>query len=57
MRATTEESPRIAYCDCGAALAGDSDTRLFEAAQEHVVAAHPQLLLGKQALANELASR
>jgi hypothetical protein len=35
---------RIAYCECGAQLAGDSQQELFEAAQRHLAHHHPQLL-------------
>jgi O-acetyl-ADP-ribose deacetylase (regulator of RNase III) len=35
---------RIAYCECGAQLAGDSEDQLFEAAQRHLAHHHPQLL-------------
>jgi hypothetical protein len=35
---------RIAYCECGAQLAGDSEHDLFNAAQRHIAHHHPQLL-------------
>jgi hypothetical protein len=35
---------RIAYCECGAALKGDSEEGLYEAAQLHLAQHHPQLL-------------
>jgi hypothetical protein len=35
---------RIAYCECGAQLAGDSERELFDAVQRHVAHLHPQLL-------------
>jgi hypothetical protein len=35
---------RIAYCECGAQLAGGSRQELFEAAQQHLAHHHPQLL-------------
>ena len=35
---------RIAYCECGAQLAGDSEEELFDAAQRHLAHHHPQLL-------------
>jgi hypothetical protein len=41
---------RVAYCDCGAGLAGASGKELFEAAKLHVARAHPQLLLGSESL-------
>jgi hypothetical protein len=40
----TEGHRRIAYCECGAQLAGDSDQDLFAAAQRHIAHHHPQLL-------------
>jgi hypothetical protein len=35
---------RIAYCECGAQLAGDSQEELFDSAQRHLAHHHPQLL-------------
>jgi predicted small metal-binding protein len=35
---------RIAYCECGAQLAGNSEEELFQAAQLHIAHHHPQLL-------------
>jgi hypothetical protein len=35
---------RIAYCECGARLAGGSREELFEAAERHLARHHPQLL-------------
>jgi hypothetical protein len=35
---------RIAYCECGAQLAGDSQEELYDAAQRHLAHHHPQLL-------------
>lgn len=35
---------RIAYCECGAQLSGDSERELFNAAQRHLAHHHPQLL-------------
>jgi hypothetical protein len=35
---------RIAYCECGAQLAGDDEHELFSAAQRHIAHHHPQLL-------------
>lgn len=35
---------RIAYCECGAQLAGDTEEELFSAAQRHLAHHHPQLL-------------
>ena len=39
-----ERHLRIAYCECGAQLAGGSKQELFEAAQRHIAHHHPQLL-------------
>ena len=35
---------RIAYCECGAQLAGDDESELYSAAQRHLAHHHPQLL-------------
>jgi hypothetical protein len=35
---------RVAYCECGAQLAGDDEHELFSAAQRHLAHHHPQLL-------------
>jgi len=35
---------RIAYCECGAQLAGDDERELFLAAERHLAHHHPQLL-------------
>lgn len=35
---------QIAYCECGAQLAGESRLALFEAAERHVAHHHPELL-------------
>lgn len=35
---------RVAYCECGAQLAGDDEQELFAAAQSHLAHHHPQLL-------------
>ena len=35
---------RIAYCECGAQLQGDSEQELFDAAQAHLAHHHPELL-------------
>ena len=35
---------RIAHCECGARLAGDSQEELFAATQRHLAHHHPQLL-------------
>jgi hypothetical protein len=44
MTTITEVHRRIAYCECGAQLAGDSERELFDAAQRHLAHHHPQLL-------------
>ena len=41
---TKNSQRRIAYCECGAQLAGDSQDELFEATQRHLAHHHPQLL-------------
>jgi hypothetical protein len=40
----TEQHSRIAYCECGAQLAGSSEQDLFDAAQRHLAHHHPQFL-------------
>jgi hypothetical protein len=42
--ATFEEHSRIAVCECGAHLAGESRGQLFDAAQAHLAHHHPELL-------------
>jgi hypothetical protein len=42
--AITKERSRVAYCECGALLAGDSEGQLFDAAQAHLAHHHPELL-------------
>jgi hypothetical protein len=42
--AMTKTARRIAYCECGAQLAGESDSALFVAVQQHLAHNHPQLL-------------
>jgi hypothetical protein len=44
MTPITEVHSRIAYCECGAQLAGGSKQELFEAAQAHLVHSHPELM-------------
>jgi hypothetical protein len=39
---------RVVYCECGTGLSGGSDIELFEAVQQHIEIAHPQLLLGRE---------
>jgi hypothetical protein len=41
---TQNRHRRIAFCECGAQLAGDSEQELFEVAQRHLAHHHPQLL-------------
>ncbi len=42
--ATVAEHRQIAFCECGAQLAGDSGLALFAAAERHVAHHHPELL-------------
>jgi hypothetical protein len=42
--AVIEGNRRIAYCECGAQLAGESEQELFDAVQQHLAHHHPQLL-------------
>jgi hypothetical protein len=44
MTASKNGHRRIAYCECGALLAGESQEELFEATQRHLAHHHPQLL-------------
>gem|GEM_PF-2676855 len=44
MSSIDEGQLRIAYCECGARLAGGSEQELFEATQRHLAHHHPQLL-------------
>jgi hypothetical protein len=44
MTATVEGQRRIANCECGAQLTGDTDPELFNAVQLHLAHHHPQLL-------------
>jgi hypothetical protein len=44
MTAITEGQHRIAQCECGAQLAGDSDGELLDAVERHLAHHHPQLL-------------
>ena len=44
MTTIDEEHSRIAVCECGAQLTGDSRAELFEAAQSHLAHHHPRLL-------------
>jgi hypothetical protein len=42
--ATVEEHRQVAFCECGAQLAGDSRLDLFQAAERHVAHHHPELV-------------
>lgn len=44
MTTVKNSNRRIAYCECGAQFAGDSEQELFDAAQRHLAHHHPQLL-------------
>ena len=44
MTPINEQPSRIAYCECGARLVGESQQELFDAAQLHLAHHHPQLL-------------
>jgi hypothetical protein len=44
MTPVNEQHSRIAFCECGARLAGNSEDELFEAAQAHLAHHHPELL-------------
>jgi hypothetical protein len=41
---TVEEHRQVAFCECGAQLAGDSRLELFQAAERHVAHHHPELV-------------
>jgi hypothetical protein len=58
MTPINEQPSRIAFCECGAQLSGDSEHELFDAAQQHLAHHHPQLrgalgLDGVQPMAEE----
>jgi hypothetical protein len=42
--ASITEHRRVARCECGALLVGDSEQELYEAAELHLARHHPQLL-------------
>jgi hypothetical protein len=42
--AIVEEHRQVAFCECGAQLAGDSRLDLFQAAERHVAHHHPELV-------------
>jgi predicted small metal-binding protein len=44
MTSIDEGKQRIAYCECGARLAGNSEQELFDAVQQHLAHHHPRLL-------------
>lgn len=44
MTTINEGNQRIAYCECGARLAGNSEQELFDAVQQHLAHHHPRLL-------------
>ena len=44
MTTIEEGHRRIAYCECGAQLSGESELELFNAAQRHLAHHHPELL-------------
>jgi hypothetical protein len=41
---TSSGNRRIAFCECGAQLAGETEEELFAATQRHLAHHHPQLL-------------
>ena len=44
MTTINEQHQRIAYCECGAQLAGGTEQELFDAAERHLAHRHPELL-------------
>ena len=42
MIVSTGKRQRIAYCECGARLAGGSAEELLDAAERHIACRHPQ---------------
>jgi hypothetical protein len=44
MTTIDEQDQRIAYCECGAQLAGGTKEELFDSAQRHLAHRHPELL-------------
>jgi len=44
MATVNEGHRRIAYCECGAQLAGGTAQELFDAVEQHLAHHHPQLL-------------
>ena len=45
MTVSTGEQQRVAYCQCGTRLAGDSEGELFQAAERHIAERHPSLIV------------
>ena len=43
-QAVAESSRRVAVCECGAQLVGDTREALFAAAERHVAHHHPELV-------------
>lgn len=44
MSPVNRQHSRIAYCECGAQLRGNSEQELFDATQAHLAHHHPELL-------------
>ena len=42
--ASDSKHRRIAFCECGAQLVGESEQELFDAAERHLAHHHPQFL-------------
>jgi hypothetical protein len=49
MIASTGKRQRVAYCECGARLAGGSERELFEVAERHIAGQHPGWLPTRRA--------
>jgi hypothetical protein len=49
MIASSAKRQRVAYCECGARLAGGSQGELFEAAERHIACHHPHWLPARRA--------
>lgn len=49
MTASTGQLNRIAYCECGARLAGGSESELFAVAECHIAREHPAWLADRRA--------
>lgn len=50
MTMVTTERPRVAYCECGARLAGRGIEELLEAAARHITQCHRPAALGATAV-------